>query len=610
MTAEWDHPPRHLGRIRGAASARERLMALARSARELAERPHRERAPLASATAGDSDGVPFSAFELRAGVAAAELVSELAAIGDLPGCEPADLPDAVAALESASVPAWRGPASGRVRILSPYRARAARVKALFVASLQDGEFPSSGSADPLLSEERRRELGHSDLRRADPADQERYLFFACVSRPTDRLYLSWQNCDEDGGALARSPFADEVLDLLSPEPPIRSRGPERAVPAPDEATSARMLARALAVAGWEGDRDGALARLEVGEGWSDRVRRLFSDIPDPRALPGPLKVAAVLDELGSREVFSANSLEGWVECPYRWFVDHELAPQRLEPEADPLWLGGIVHRALELLYREAPGEDSIPRPADVGRWKRRFAELLDAEAESRTTLNHSQRAALDRLRVQVEAFLDTEAESESPFRPSVLELGFGPMDAEGEEDELRDALAIGDVTLRGRIDRIDVAPDGQSAIVRDYKTGKNVPTAAELADRGKLQIQLYMRVAQRVMGLDPVAGLYQPLGASATGKRKARGLALRGDERLDGVDIVSNDRRDADELEAALDAAEETAAAATRGMRQGLIDRQPIGGQCPKYCTFQPICRLERALGAVGESAGNGEREQ
>ena len=65
------------------------------------------------------------------------------------------LADAIEALESATVPRWRGPADGRVRIMSPYRARAARARALFCAGLQEGEFPSAAPPDPLLSEERR-----------------------------------------------------------------------------------------------------------------------------------------------------------------------------------------------------------------------------------------------------------------------------------------------------------------------------------------------------------------------------------------------------------------------------------------------------------------------
>ena len=38
-------------------------------------------------------------------------------------------------------------------------------------------------------------------------------------------------------------------------------------------------------------------------------------------------------------------------------------------------------------------------------------------------------------------------------------------------------------------------------------------------------------------------------------------------------------------------------------MQAGDIGRDPIGGQCPKYCHFQPICRKERALGLEGEDS-------
>ena len=580
------------------------------------------RAPLARRAADADGGVPFSALELRAGVAAAELLDQLAAVGGLPGCEQPDLPEAVEALASASVPHWRGPAAGRVRIMSPYRARAARARALFCASLQDGEFPTATPQDPLLSEERRREIGSRDLRRAEQADEERYLFHACVSRPTEQLYLSWQSTDEDGAALARSAFVDEVLDLVDPgadadvEGLVRTRGLERTVLAPEEATSERGLARALALGGWHFDRAAALRRVGVEGALASRVLAPFAVLPDPEQLPGPLRAAPVLSELGSRTVFSAGSLEGWIECPYRWFVSHELTPQLLEPEADPLWLGSLVHRALERLYRDPPGRDSIPRAGDVAEWRRRFGELLEDEATRRAhaSLNRARRAALDRARIQVEAFLDTEADAETDLRPAreLLELGFGDFEegeheeGEGEAPAPREPLALGEISLRGRIDRIDLTPDGHGAVVRDYKTGKRVSPAAKFADEGTLQIQLYMLVAERVLGLDAIAGLYQPLGAAKD--RRPRGIALCDDDRLDGLDIVNRDRRNRDEVEQALAEAERSATRAAGQMRGGLIDRRPIGGQCPKYCTYQTICRLERALGAVGEQKnGNGD---
>jgi hypothetical protein len=39
-------------------------------------------------------------------------------------------------------------------------------------------------------------------------------------------------------------------------------------------------------------------------------------------------------------------------------------------------------------------------------------------------------------------------------------------------------------------------------------------------------------------------------------------------------------------------------------MRAGKIGRRPLNGKCPRYCTFQPICRLERALGLEADSEG------
>ncbi len=618
-TEGWKSPPRHLARLREAGDDPARLRALARSARELAEGAHHKQAPLVRSV---GTGVPFSAVELRAGVAAAELLTELAGIGRLTGrATSRACGAAVEALESASVALWRGPAAGRVRIMSPYRARAARARALFVASLQDGEFPSAAPPDPLLSEERRREIGNPDLRRAEQAEEERYLFHSCVSRPTERLYLSWQSCDEDGTALARSPFVDEVLDLLAPDPAAaeerlaRIRGPERAVFGArrgDQRARARQGAGARRLVG----RPRRRARTARPRRARRRGRGACSrDCPIPNATPGPLTVPAVLADLGAREVFSANSLEGWITCPYKWFVEHELQPQRLEPEADPLWLGSVVHDALERLYREPPGEDSIPRPGDVGRWRERFAELLESGAteRARAPLNHSRRAALERARVQVEAFLDAEAETDTEFRPrpELLEVGFGPLTRTSRDAEAHahGALRLGDRGParphrpdRRRRRRQRGRPRLQDRQVRSRR-------ADAFADEGTLQIQLYMRVAERILGLRAGRRPLPPARRRRT--RQAPAREAWSPRRTSGSRPSASSAPTAARPRSsrrALDEAEESAdQAAAREMGAGRIGRRPLGGKCPKYCTFQAICRLERAVGAVGEQSG-GER--
>lgn len=608
VAERWQKPPVHLARVLEAGGPSARLLALATSARRLAEAAHRELAPLARER---SAGVPFDPVEIRAGVAAAELLEELAVVGALPGCTTPGLQGAAEALESAAVRAWVGPAEGRVRIQSPYRARAGRASHLFCSTLQEGVFPGRGAIDPLLGEQSRARLGIPALRRREQADEERYLFHVCASRPVERLYLSWRSSDEDGHPAARSPFVDEVLDLIGDGTEAgeraftRTRSLAEPVPAIGEAPTARALARALALNGLDPERHReSLGALGVDLATTGEVLALTTDVPDPAARPGPLSHPRVLAALAQRRHLSANSLEGWIQCSYQWFVDHELTPQRLEPEADPLWLGSVVHDALQRLYAEAPGSDSIPRPGDVGAWKRRLAELIDEVAEaSDTPVSAERRLGLARLGIQLEGFLDAEAASETVLRPrpELLEVGFG-FDEGGEgaaELELGD-----DFALRGRIDRIDVEPGGTRALLRDYKTSGKVPGATGMAKEGKLQLQLYMLAARDRLGLDPVGGLYQPLGAY--GDKRPRGIVLRSecDEPgvLHGLDISKRGDAVAKEpFDDALDDALELARANGRRMLAGDIRRDPLGGVCSTYCTFQAICRLERAVGLEEE---------
>ena len=66
--------------------------------------------------------------------------------------------------------------------------------------------------------------------------------------------------------------------------------------------------------------------------------------------------------------------------------------------------------------------------------------------------------------------------------------------------------------LRGRIDRIDVN-EGREAVVYDYKASF-APAPARWVGEGKLQVALYMRAAEELLGLGVVGGFYQPLSGS------------------------------------------------------------------------------------------------
>lgn len=594
----WGERPglRDLGHLHDAAHDPPALAsAITAVAADIAERPHLREGPQPSGN---------EAVELRA---AAEVGAALAEVAELGEHAPA-LAEVAELLAGVRVPLWHGSARGRVRVLSPYRIRAGRVRELFVAGLGDGAFPAAGGADPLLGDGRRRELGIGGRR--DPAIEERYLFWSCVSRPEQGLTLSYPVLDDAGRALARSPFVDEVRDLLEPAPTadresdpleIRMReriGPEGLVPAPERASSPAELARALAALGKEEATERA-HRLDV----PDEVRSTaLSAAASARRLatgaaaPGPLRDPHVLAALSAREGMGASTLEQYDLCSYRWFAGRELDPQSIEPDPDPLESGSIVHRALEVLYRDPPGAGPRPTPEDVGEWCRRARAALETAAEERgwRIADGRARIALSRLGAALERYLERDAATGGPMQPraDLLELAFG----DGDEGP---ALDLGGVRLHGRIDRIDVSTDGK-ALIHDYKHSSSVPARRKLIEEGRLQLPLYM-AATRNLGLEPIGALYHPLAASGTSKPDTpRGVLAaehRGTLLPEGTGIVvRTDYCSDEELDALIDEAADRARAIATAINAGSIDRNPRGGTCPSWCGYAPICRMERSL--------------
>ena len=585
---------REVEQLRTAGSGPDLLDACGYQARRIAElamRDHKGELP-------DDD----RALELRAGAAAERALGELADLG-----LPASPGDAIEAIEAAEVPLWRGPATGRVRVLSPYRVRAGRMDHLFVASLQEGEFPRRPRPAPLLDDERRAELGLPE--RADDAEEERYLFSVCLSRPRQGLHLSWRSSDDEGRSLPRSPFVDQVRELFDgadasadarPSDSLLSRrGLDQVVPRPEDASTPGQLARALADLGpaaWPG----ALEEMDLPEpvraGCESALAEAGEKLADERLAPGPrLTQESVRADLAAREVFSPSRLELYATCPYMWFAERELDPQGLDPEEDSLTIGSLMHAILEGLYREGVGDRMRPAPDALDAWRERAWELARAEAERRRMqLDDPEVASQVRRSVGLAmAFLEDEAKAGSVLVPvpELAEAGFG---LPGSEKE---ALPLEGFAVNGKIDRVDLTPDGspvRAALIQDYKSAREVTKGpAKLREDGKLQLQLYMRAVRDLWGLDLIGGVYRPLGG--TNDRRAQGLLRDGmSDELKGLAIRPRDVLKEEAFQEALDDAAAHAGEIVAAMREGIVKRDPIGGSCPTWCKLQPICRRER----------------
>ncbi|HEY8303351.1 MAG TPA: PD-(D/E)XK nuclease family protein [Solirubrobacteraceae bacterium] len=546
------------------------------------------RAPRRAAAAVLARDELYEARALTTGRRALEELREAARGAPEHACTAAELVDVLERLE---LDGGEWPDPDRVAIVDPLSLRARRVRMVFACGMQEGVFPAPTSPHPLLTEEHRRRLAESSglVLRGEPdaLAAERYLLYALVSRPEERLTLSWHVAGEDGTPLAPSLFLDDIRDLF--EPTLRERTRRRHAgaagwPGPGKpagtmiAREAAMLSRAH---GGVGEAAPALASRPSTVGFTSAAS---TGAPPPTI--EPLRHEGVLGELSERALWSASSLESWTACPVKWFVERLLRVEDIDPDPEPIARGALTHAALKRTLdalRERTGSARLT-PASVGAAKRLLRDAL-AELEPLHPLTRAPErlpGARRRLAVDLERYLDYAAEQESPLEPTHLELGFGFGDGDLPPLDLGDG-----VMLRGRIDRVDTGSAGE-AVVYDYK-GRAAPPGARWASDGAFQVALYMRAIERLLDLRVAGGFYQPLAGRDI---KARGV-LDTDSGVE-IDAVRTDRLERVRVEEVLEACLGAARTAAGEARAGALRPRPDTCAYNGGCSYPTICRCER----------------
>ncbi len=577
-----------LEEIDGLRAAADPAAELARHARRLMAAPHRGRAPMLE------PGEELDAGALAAILNALAELEELDELGErLSG------PELVELLERLELPVRTRPHLGAVLLSEPLGIRARRFRAVFVCGLCEGEFPLPGSGEPFLSDERRHELAlASGLRlmpREDALGLERYLLYTSVSRATELVAFSYRSSDEEGNLVLPSPFIADVADLFVPDWQAHRRRRLLADVTwpPAQAPTARELERARAAAG-AASPAAADAASRAAAGAASRAA-VQPAVDRAQAETRRLGERA-LTHVRHREVVSAGALESFGECPVKWLVERQLNPARFEPDPDPLSRGSYMHDVLERVLKRLGGPvtpDSLEHAqAILGEV---LAEVPVAGEDGVPLIGPGRsdglRAALLRsMEADLRRYLAHEAGDDCQWVPAGLELRFGLSDEEGSLP----AVTLGEgedrVLLRGVIDRVDVDPGGSgAAIVRDYKSGSTRPEyqSARWQIERRLQVALYMVAVRELLGLRPVAGVYQPLGGRDL---RARGVFL--EDAPVCSRLVANDGRDQDQLDALLGDAEALAVELAARLRSGEL--QPCPSKCSRDgCRYPGICWSE-----------------
>ena len=290
------------------------------------------------------------------------------------------------------------------------------------------------------------------------------------------------------------------------------------------------------------------------------VRPAPRSVPEPRSAP---EIAApdLLDCLRRKTArLSPSGLETFLQCPFQYFTQRfmrlKTAPPRPEERLSFLEQGNIVHEVLAEWWQD---------PQDVARlFEGIFARRLEGAHIPNGYHTERLRNAMldDRTR-----FTSQDAWPRAGWQ-SQTEVPFVFPLAEGLE-------------IKGRIDRLDVAPDGR-AFVLDYKYSPAQRVKDKLKNEKLMQAPLYLMAAEHLN--------FRPAGMFYVGvKGSIEYAGWSEDLRLDSLPLAENwllTTRDR-----TLQMVDE--------IRRGRIEISPADRNACRFCDAKDVCRIEVAAAAA-----------
>ncbi len=391
----------------------------------------------------------------------------------------------------------------------------------------------------LLSDAQRREVAEATKAYLGPGADEksclrRFYLKTDVGMAREYLCASYPLSGADNSA-QRPGAAVEQLQALFPA--LRQRGGMMG-----EDAIVRMLdcvpAGALKRLAGELARDGAGQRLaatlmQLGSPALESLRRAM----DRRDAGVSMDPATAERLYGDIRLVSVTRLERFAECPFAYFAQYGLTPEKIDPyRLRPSDEGTFLHDAIRDFLEECGGEirEISEERADAA-MDRTADRLLDAMSEG--PLGDTAVSLAEKRRLKATARASAQALVRhmrgSAFSPSAIEVSFGP----GDGMELR--LPGEDCALDGRIDRIDSWDEGGYLRVIDYKRGGEKLNLWEVYWGYRLQLMVYLAVAQRQRSAGSAGAYYFTLDEGILSTQSTDEAAVRRERekkfRLSGV---------------------------------------------------------------------------
>jgi len=495
-----------------------------------------------------------------------------------------------------------------VAVLEPYDARQRDAKFAAVMGLTERVFPRRVTEDPFFRDDERAALreavGLNLEGQRERADDERLLFYLAVTAPTERLILSFPRSADEADTLP-SFYLDEVRALFD-HMPTETRTLADVAPRPQECVTDRDRLLA-ACASLSAEIQNPESRIE-----NPNVRAVVASRHRPR-VPRLIE-EALRRAFATPHRYNISEIETYNTCPFQYLMRYGL---RLRPEPDgggPADRGTVYHAVLRRQFRQRAKSPETP-DAEALR------QALQAELEA-CLEDHPVDALPYRRRMMERALADALAGfagREEIFSrlfgmtPTYFELAFG-QEAEAllEDEEIapearRDydpastsqplLIPSADggppIQICGAIDRVDLAEDGQCALVMDYKLGASVEYAA-IKKGWRIQLPLYLMAIEQLWGKIGAVACYD--SPRDKGRRRFFRREHVDQQRFRPVAGVEDGRMvkivNPDEHAEMMQAAQEAVRRAVAGIAAANVLPTP-GPHCA-YCAYSDVCRTSR----------------
>lgn len=372
-----------------------------------------------------------------------------------------------------------------VRLMTAHRSKGLEWRLVVVAGVQEGLWPDLRRRGSLLEADR---IGSDGL--AEPLtpgallSEERRLFYVAATRARERLVVTAVKAPADDGDQP-----SRFLTELGVEPKDITGRPRR--PLSVSALVAELRSTTVDPRVSEPLREAAAHRLARLAALSDADGRPLVPSAHPYRWWGMYEPTASEVPLRDRDkpvVLSGSALDQLANtCSLQWFLGREVKADA--PATAAQGFGNVVH---VLADEVASGRT----PADLAVLMERLDSVWDALAFDAPWKSAQEK---EHARVALERFLQWHVMDRAARTPVSSEHDFDVTLEAGPYE----------VRVRGSMDRVEQDAQGRAYVV-DFKTGKQTPTAAEVARHPQLAVyQLALRegaVDDAFEGVRPEAG--------------------------------------------------------------------------------------------------------